>query len=237
MNIHVIIPAYNEARSLPALFKRIRKLKNIRCHVVDDGSIDQTYNIAKQQGAIVLRNKKNMGAGRATSLALRRLRVKTREAVILMDADGQHDPKYIRQLVSEVRKGADYVIASRYINKTRRATSVLRIIGTKTISLWLWLWFGRRIFDPTAGYRAMSARAHALFAKQYPPFFSEPSAILIALENGLIIREVPCVMKPRMLGKSSISSVKAILLISYIFVVIPYRAMHRIFNSGLVSGR
>lgn len=235
--IIIIIPSYNEAKSLPKLLQRINAFTNISVVLVDDGSCDTTAVIAKRFCALVLRNRRNMGSGRSIARGLQEAVKSDCDAVILMDADGQHDPKHIRSLVSEIRNGADYVIASRYVQKTPAATSPLRKMGTMIISFWLWLWFGKRIYDPTSGFRAMSSRALAFFADHYPTYFSEPETLLDVIDEGLVIQELPCVMRPRIYGRSSISFLKAVILMLYIMVLIPKRAIWRCFDNAWGCGR
>jgi hypothetical protein len=80
-------------------------------------------------------------------------------------------------------------------------------------------------------FRALNMRAFVLFSKKYPTFFSEPEAVLIAIENGLKIGEVPCQMRKRYEGKSSISLNKAIILMIYIIVIVPYRFIKHVFRN------
>lgn len=227
MTIHTLIPAYNEEKSLPILLRKIRMGYRRHIVVIDDGSYDQTGLIANQYGARILRLKKNFGAGYATRIGLQNIRMRNSDIVILMDGDGQHDPMYVPKLVQAIRKGADLGIGSRYIKPTPATTSPLRIFGSYVISLWIWLWFGRRIHDPTSGYRAMSQKAYNILLQDYPTFFSEPEVVLRALQNGLVIKEISCVLRPRLYGKSSISLLKACALIVYIILDIPRRSMRR----------
>ena len=235
--IAVIIPAYNEARSLHALLRQLHKDKKVQSIVVDDGSSDQTSAAAKTWGAKVLRNKHNMGTGRSTAHVLQYIKTKKHESVVLMDADGQHDPKYIPLLLHELGKDADYVIASRYIQRSKNATSPLRRLGTKLISLWIALWYGVRVYDVTSGYRAFNKRTLQYLSHHYPTHFSEPEVILNLLENNFIIREIPCQMKPRMFGRSSISAPRAMELMLYIFGKIFWSGLRRRLNTAWVSGR
>jgi glycosyltransferase involved in cell wall biosynthesis len=232
----VIIPAFNEERTLRGILRNI-PFKTLHSIVVDDGSGDKTAIIARREGATVLSHKKNLGVGLAVKTGFRSAVQQGFRTTILMDADGQHDPKDIPFLLAETHNGADYVIASRYVNDTPRATSKLRTMGTRIISLWIWTWFGKRIYDPTSGYRAIGNRAFGLFSSRYPTFFPEPEALLEALEHGLVIKEIPSVMSRRMYGKSSISWFKATALMIYILAVIPCRAIVHNVSISLASCR
>jgi len=232
----VIIPAFNEERTLRGILRKI-PVEILHRIVVDDGSTDQTALVAQQEGATVLSHKKNLGIGLAVKTGLRYAVEHGFRTAILMDADGQHDPKDIPFLLAEIRNGADYVIASRYVRETPRTTSKLRTVGTRIISIWIRAWFGKCIYDPTSGFRAFNNRAFMLFSSRYPSFFPEPEALLEALEHKLTIKEIPSVMSRRLYGKSSISWFKATVLMIYILAVIPYRAITRYVRTSLVSGR
>lgn len=227
MRTHILIPAFNEAASLPILLRRIRFRRSQEIMVIDDGSQDETGKIAKRFGARVVRLPTNTGAGYATCMGLHKITVRTTDIVVLMDADGQHDPVYLSKLAQAIRHGADLVIASRYAKNTPATTSPLRIFGSHVISLWIWIWFGKRIHDPTSGYRAMNQKTYKILLQDYPTFFSEPEVVLRALQHGLVIREISCVLKPRLYGKSSISLLKACALITYILLDIPRRSIRR----------
>lgn len=229
MRYSVIIPAYNEARSLPVLLSKFPK--GIPITVIDDGSVDQTSKVAKANGARVVRNKRNMGVGLSIRAALRNA-ARNKDVIVIMDADGQHDPKYIPIFLKAIREGADYVIGSRYATQTPSSTSWLRILGSKVISLWLWIWFRRRICDPTSGFRVMGPRAYSVLSRRYPTFFPEPESIITILTHKLTVCEEPCIMKQRIYGKSSISLWKASVLMAYILFRIPQRAIAEFFRSG-----
>jgi glycosyltransferase involved in cell wall biosynthesis len=217
--IVVVTPAYNEERTVGNIVQTVLRNREVaRCIVVDDGSNDQTADIAANNGALVIRNTLNVGSGASIAVGLRFAEKENADIVVLMDSDGQHDPKEIKQLVRGVQCGADYVIASRYICSSKSVTSLLRRIGTTSISWWIYLWYGSRIYDPTSGYRALSKKAQHYLVDHYPTRFSEPEVLLDILKKGFVIKEIPSEMKPRVFGKSSISVVKAIGLMIYIFI-------------------
>lgn len=233
-NIFVLIPAYNEEKSIGLAVRSALKNREIKgCVVVDDGSKDDTGVKARNAGAQVITMDRNVGSAAATFAGLRCVVKKSLDAIVIMDGDGQHDPKHIPDIIEEVARGADCVIASRYINPSKSVTTISRRIGTKCISLWISFWYGIRIFDATSGYRALNKRVLQQLSRFYPLRFSEPEIILDLLEKGFIIREVPCQMKPRRFGRSSISTLKAMQLMVYIFLKIMWRGFRRRFNTEL----
>ncbi len=217
----VILPAYNEEKSI----KKILQSIPYPCLVINDCSSDNTEKEARLSNTIVITHKKNLGTGQAIKTGLQALENEA-NYVVTMDADGQHDPIYVKDLIEEINQtNANVIIASRYIRNTRPATSTIRILGTACISLWMCLWFGKRIYDPTSGFRIYNKKAVQFLAKHYPTTFPEPESLLLLLINGFAIKEIPVTMKKRLYGTSSISFYKAIKLFLYILALIP---MYRI---------
>jgi glycosyltransferase involved in cell wall biosynthesis len=131
----IIVPAYNEERSIGTLIEQVVKNHLVSlCVVVDDASTDRTADIAQKSGATVLRRSKRSGTGSAIKFGLQYAVENKADIVILMDADGQHDPKYINTLIKEIHSTKELVIGSRYIQPTTTSTSLFRQIGTKIIS-------------------------------------------------------------------------------------------------------
>lgn len=219
--IFVIIPSFNEEHSIGSVVKQVLQNDSItRCVVVDDHSADKTAFIAKKNGADVIRKIHNEGTGAAVRTGLRYAIQFKADMVVLMDADGQHDPKYIHRLLQKVSGSIDLVIGSRYVFPTITSTSHVRRVGTRVISCLLRLCYGCQITDPTSGFRALNRRAVTCLAKNYPTVFPEPEAILLLIYEGCGIQEVSTEMKPRKFGHSSIGPAKAMFLMMYIAVTI-----------------
>ena len=114
-----VIPAYNEVTRIAAVIKQARPYVN-DVIVVDDGSTDGTAKAARDAGAIVLQHVENCGAGAATMTGVEGARAMGAEALITLDADGQHDPEDIPALLKPVRDGsADIVFANRFGQRNR----------------------------------------------------------------------------------------------------------------------
>ena len=215
-NILVIIPAYNEERSIGDIVHGVLKNSSItQCVVVDDDSTDNTVEVARRSGAHVIQSTRNVGAGASVAIGLRYAVKKEADLVVFMDADGQHDPRHIQQLLQKVGP-IDLVIGSRYVSPTTASTPLIRRIGTKVISYFFWACYGLRLYDTTSGFRAINKRTIAYLAQEYPKAFSEPEVILRLIHKGYSIKEISVEMKPRKFGQSSISPVKALYLMIYI---------------------
>jgi glycosyltransferase involved in cell wall biosynthesis len=216
----VLIPAFNEESSIGDVIRTTLLHRGIRCVVVDDGSTDHTALVARRAGAVVLRTQQNKGTGSAVRAGLFRAIKNNADAVVLMDADGQHDPRYVGALVSELSSPVDMVIGSRYISPTPNSTSFIRRAGTKLISLMFLFFLKKKIYDPTSGFRAMNKKTLLFLADRYPGVFPEPETIIRLIHNGFVIKEVPIGMKPRAHGSSSIRFCRAIFLTGYLAMIL-----------------
>ena len=126
-NFFVIIPAFNEASRIGQVIDGVKKhTKNII--VVDDGSSDNTYRVAEKLGVWVLRHKINLGKGAAMITGVEAAFSLGAEAVIFIDADGQHDPKYISQFVKQLEQGFGIVFGSRNLSY---GVPMVRYLGNK----------------------------------------------------------------------------------------------------------
>jgi glycosyltransferase involved in cell wall biosynthesis len=156
--IRVVIPAYKAGESIKPLLEEISKyLPLAQVIVVDDGSHDKTFHRARSMGAVVLRHAVNLGKGAALRTGLKQAFTDERvEACIMMDADGQHDPKEIPRFLESLAKN-DIALGIRRINKTM--PSVLRF-GNWFINQTIKFLYGVKIRDSQCGYRAFTSEAY-----------------------------------------------------------------------------
>jgi hypothetical protein len=206
-DVLIIIPAFNEEKSIGSTLNSITALgHNWDVLVVNDGSHDNTARFAEKCGAVVLNSPFNIGIGGAVSLGLLYAFRHGYQAVVRVDADGQHDCQYIKEILEPVLTGkADLSIGSRFIGMFQGyRSSFIRRIGINFFSVLISFLIREKITDPTSGFNAFSVRAVQLFSEYYPVDYPEPEAIVIAKRAGLRIREVPVQMRSRMAGVSSI---------------------------------
>jgi len=150
--VWVVIPAHNEDSHIEEVIKNTKKFaKNIL--VVDDGSKDKTSAIAERSGAFVLRHIVNLGKGAALKTGCEYAIKKGAEKIIVLDADGQHDPKEIPEFVKAL-DNADIIFGYRRLN--RKMPFVLRY-GNWFIFFMTKLLFGLKIIDTQCGYRAFKS--------------------------------------------------------------------------------
>lgn len=228
MRTLVIIPALNEARSLPRVLEDVRAaLPDCDVCVIDDGSTDATAAVAERGGATVLRCAANLGIGGAVQAGYLWARDRGYQAALQIDADGQHDPAYASAALAPIRSGAaDVVVGSRFLETGGYRSTALRRAGIQYLSGFLRLRCGLAVTDPTSGFRAAGRRAIELFAAGYPSDFPEPESLAHAVRAGLRVVEVAVRMRGRDHGASSIdaaATVYYLVKVSLALVLLPAR--------------
>ncbi len=200
----VIMPAYNEAASVGEVIQKIRRYASeADIVVVNDGSTDGTRRAALQAGAKALELPINLGIGGAVQTGLKYAYRRGCEIAVEVDADGQHDPRHIPQLVDKVvSRKADMAIGSRFYGNRAYHSSWLRMLGIRIFSQLIRLVTGRKIYDSTSGFRAYSRPALAFLSRRYPADFPEPESIVMLLNAGFKVEEVPTSINDRQAGES-----------------------------------
>lgn len=212
----IIIPAFNEENSVAAVVSSVRAiLNNAEIVVIDDGSSDGTVFAASAAGAVVLKHPFNMGIGASFQTGCLFARDSKRDIIVRIDADGQHDPSYIPDLIAPIENGAaDISIGSRFLGASDYKSSIPRIAGIKLISFVLSVISGQKVTDATSGFCAMNRKAFEYFAKECVEDYPEP---YILLHHGdFRIVEAAVSMNKRAHGNSSIGSLSSV---KYVFKV------------------
>jgi glycosyltransferase involved in cell wall biosynthesis len=188
-DVVAVIPAYNADRTIESLVRKIRR-RIRRCIVVDDGSDDQTGNRARRAGAQLIVHPHNRGKGAALHSALTYLRGEQVSYVVLLDADGQHDPGEIHLLLeTAARKGADVVCGTRMdhpgeMPELRQRTN--RLISA--VISWL---CRTRLTDAACGFRVLSRQAVEVIRLHRPQYAADQELLIEAVQHGLTIAETP----------------------------------------------
>lgn len=207
----IIIPAYNEGKNILKLIEDIKKnASDYDYIIIDDGSLDDTKKVCKENNLNYVSLPQNLGIGGAMQTGYKYAKENEYDVAIQIDGDGQHDISYLDSLVEKLNEGCDICIGSRYINKEGFQSSFMRRLGKNILSIWLKILTGKRITDPTSGFRACSKRVIDVFARNYPYDYPEPETIVKLLNNGFKVIEVPVIMRKRQEGKSSITPIKSI---------------------------
>jgi glycosyltransferase involved in cell wall biosynthesis len=194
MRVVACIPAYNEENSVERVVIGTRRHID-EILVVDDGSKDHTGLIARRLGAPVIHHDKNLGKGVAIRDGLGWAKDNNIDILVALDADGQHDPDDIPELIGPLQVGeADIVIGSR-IKGRRGPASMDRITlaSNRVVSCMLSLRYGGNFTDLQSGYRAFNRNAiETLFSRLRSTRFEiELEVFSKAKSYGLTIKEVP----------------------------------------------
>ncbi len=211
MKILLIIPAYNEEASIQKTIQSILKTK-YNYIIINDGSTDSTEEILTKNHYNHVQLISNLGIGGAVQTGYKYAYENNYDIAIQFDADGQHDIKYIENLIKPIQDGkADLTIGSCFIDKTlkNQRSSKLRRLGIRLLSNIIKLFSGKRIYDPTSGFRAADKKIIAEFARSYPLEYPESISNFELLKfSQFKIQEIPVKMNKRTAGKSSIHSWK-----------------------------
>ena len=185
--LSIIIPVFNEAASLAPLIESIRVLRLARAEiiVVDDGSTDQSADIALNAGAIVIRHPYNIGNGAAVKTGIRAAKGRL---LLLMDGDGQHKPEDIPKLLADARNYHMVVGARAKGSKLRfhryAANQLYNLLASYVTQF--------KVQDLTSGFRVLTRREALRFIDLLPNTFSYPTTLTLAfLRSGFTIRYVP----------------------------------------------
>ena len=187
----VLIPAYNAAETVGRVIKAIQGVSpRLATLVVDDGSDDTTARVALDAGAVVLKHGGNMGKGAALRTGFEEFLKRAEKAVITLDADGQHSPEEIPNLIEcWIREESDIVIGTR--KRDVKRMPLLRIF-TNTVSTWLVsLSAGRRIPDSQSGYRLLTRKVIDTIETTSRGYGAESEILIKAASRGLKIGSAP----------------------------------------------
>jgi hypothetical protein len=179
-----IVPAYNEGRCIGSVVLRAKAYVD-EVLVVDDGSNDDTAQVARAAGARVIRHEQNCGKGSALSTGLACARELGVKAVVLIDGDGQHRAEEIPKMLTPVLRGeADVVVGSRYLHRHSRVPRY-RVLGHKALN-WLTNYTsGVHLSDTQNGFRALSRRAVQAFHLSSQGFSVESEMQFLIREHRL----------------------------------------------------
>jgi glycosyltransferase involved in cell wall biosynthesis len=207
-----IIPAFNEAGNIPLVIRELRRTHpEFVSLVVDDGSTDATARAAASEGACVVRLPFNLGIGAAVQTGFKYAYEQGFELAVQVDGDGQHDPTQLDALLAPLLSdSADMAIGSRFAGTRSYTPSRGRRIGIRLFAAMVSTLTRHHFTDTTSGFRAVNRVGIELFATDYPHDYPEVEAIIMASRQHLRVVEVPVAMRPRALGRSSITTRRSV---------------------------
>jgi len=213
LNFIVLTPAFNEADSISQVVREVMSY-GFRIVVIDDGSSDATSKMAKDCGATVLRMPFQTGVGGALRCGMRFAVENSFNAIVQIDADGQHPIHQIRSLLQAAHQtGADMVIGSRFLSPDDRGMTVSAI---RRIAMKVLAWRASRavnapLTDVTSGFRLIQGQLLTELAKELPAYFPGDTfeAVVASGKAGYRVVEIPVTIAERTHGVSSASTFQA----------------------------
>ncbi len=202
MKICAVIPAYNEGKTIGEVIQQAKQYVDT-VFVVDDGSSDDTAEVARQNGAKVIRHNVNQGIGAAQQSGYDAAISEEFDYIIQLDSDGQHDPKRIPEML-EVAQGCNMVIGSRFLNNSHKDYPFVRRLGISFFTRLTNLLTHAAITDVTSGYRVYRTESLRKLSR-LPSRHWAIEQTLEAAKRGFRIKEVSVEMPVRNRGNSQFS--------------------------------
>jgi glycosyltransferase involved in cell wall biosynthesis len=223
-----LIPAYNEAASLPTLVQELRAHRpDLEILVIDDGSTDDTAMVLERLGVRWLRFPDRLGVGAAVRAGLRYAIKLNFNMAVRLDGDGQHRPQDVDRLLAPlVRSDCDVVVGTRFLERQSLESGFLPFFR-RSLAICLSAIVGRRVTDPTSGSYALGPRAVRLLAEHHPDGYAEPELRLLLNRNALQVLEIPVSMRSRANGKTSLTPRRVVIACARVLlamIIVPWRA-------------
>ncbi|QEE16038.1 glycosyltransferase family 2 protein [Promethearchaeum syntrophicum] len=206
--VHIIIPVFNEAKSIVEIINRIHVVMksryNYKITVIDDGSSDNTLKLLEEMESKInfLRNDKNLGKGETLKHGF--THANKNEIIVILDGDGEHRPEDIPKLIKPLLDGeADHVIGSRFLSKqpkqgrnpdylrNKKKFNKLRYIGNSIITWMIYLLYQEKITDTQSGFRTFGPGVISKLTLKFSGFETETEMTLNLVNLGLRIVEIP----------------------------------------------
>ncbi|MFX0082908.1 MAG: glycosyltransferase family 2 protein [Candidatus Hodarchaeota archaeon] len=217
LKVGIIIPAFNEEMNIGGTLAQIPKniSEELEIIVVDDGSSDNTISIANKYNITLLKHPKNRGNGAATKTGLEFCKDRDHKIAIILDADGQHNPKYISDFIIPIMEDSiEFVIGNRFQHYYNM--DINRKLCSKLMTAFYFLFLHRKIADPTNGYRALSSEL--IQNLEFESEYSLTQEMLFKIVPTYKYKQIPIKVNPRGQGESFIKIKNYLLKIVLLFI-------------------
>lgn len=223
MKVLIIIPAYNEALNIEKTVKDVTENTNYDYVVINDCSKDNTEEVCKKSNFNILSLPVNYGLTSGIQLGMKYAYKNNYDVAIQFDGDGQHEAKYLKDLVKSIENGTNIAIGSRFVNQKKPHS--MRMFGSNLLTAAIKLTTGKTIKDPTSGMRAYDRKTIVEFVRN-ASLTPEPDTLVYFLKKKMRIEEVQVEMKEREFGESYLNPIKsAEYMINMFFSIIFIRAI------------
>lgn len=223
MKVLIIIPAYNEELNIEKTVNDVKNNTKYDYVVINDCSKDNTKNVCEKNEFNMISLPVNYGLTSGIQIGMKYAHENDYDIAIQFDGDGQHQAKYLKDLVEKIEKdNCDIAIGSRFEKKKKPHS--MRMLGSNIIQFAIKLVTGKRITDPTSGMRAYNKKAIKEFITN-TSLTPEPDTIVYMIKKGFTVQEVQVEMKEREFGESYLNAFKSIeYMLSMMFSIIFIRA-------------
>ena len=221
MKVLIIIPAYNEAQNIEKTVNDVKNNTNYDYIIINDCSKDNTKEVCEKNNFNVLSLPINFGLTSGIQVGMKYAYQNNYDIAIQFDGDGQHQAKYLKDLVAEIENGnCDVAIGSRFVNEKK--PNSLRMMGSNIISFCIKLTTSTKIKDTTSGMRAYNKKVIEEFNKN-SGLTPEPDTLVYLTKKGMKIKEVQVQMSEREFGESYLKPLKSLeymfnMIFSIIFI-------------------
>jgi glycosyltransferase involved in cell wall biosynthesis len=216
----VIVPAFNEEAAVGGVVRSVHlHVPGVPVLVIDDCSSDDTIHVARAAGAEVLALPHHLGLGGCVQAGYKLAHELGFDYVIRVDGDGQHDARDIPRIFERLKaSGCEMVIGSRFLAGNEVHTSMARGLGIRLFRAVLRPILGKPVHDPTSGFVGVNREALGVFARSFPLEYPEIEALVVLQRKRFRFEEVPCKMRPRSTGRSSITAAKSFYYIAHVLL-------------------
>ena len=218
MKILIIIPAYNEGENIERVVNMIKaNCPQYDYLIVNDGSRDNTESICIEKGYHYVSHPVNLGLAAAVQTGMLFAYNNGYDAAIQFDGDGQHDTGYIEKMASEIQKGYNIVIGSRFVEEKKPMS--LRMFGNNLIEAAIKMTTCKTLKDPTSGMRMFDKKMikKLAFGADLGP---EPDTVALLVRKGATFSEVQVEMHERIAGESYLDFAKSVNYMFRMFISI-----------------
>jgi glycosyltransferase involved in cell wall biosynthesis len=216
----VIVPAFNEEGAVGDVVRSVLKnVPGVPVLVIDDCSADSTVAVAREAGARILALPHHLGLGGCVQAGYKLAHELGFQYVIRVDGDGQHDARDIPRILDRLKTaGCEMVIGSRFVSENGSRTGAVRSLGILFFRMVLRPILGKPVHDPTSGFVGVNRRALDVFSRSFPLEYPEIEALVVLQRRRFRFEEVPCKMRPRTTGRSSITALKSLYYIVHVLL-------------------
>ncbi len=218
MKTLIIIPAYNEGENIERVVSNLQQnYPQYDYVVINDGSGDNTEEVLIKNGYNHITHPVNLGLAGAVKTGMMYACKKGYDAAIQFDGDGQHDARYIEEMVQKIEEGYNIVIGSRFV--TEKKPKTMRMLGNNLIQAAVRITTGANITDTTSGMRMFDKKMIKRLSKAVD-MGPEPDTVALLIRHGAKVCEIQVQMHDRIAGKSYLNFSRSINYMLRMFVSI-----------------